>query len=62
LFHSKDCLTLLCHTLCTALPSSLVLDTTGLHLVCEDFGAVLLGLGLVDVLHEYTLVLENVTL
>ena len=42
--------------------TDLVLDTTGLHLVGEDFRAVLLSLGFVDVLHEYTLVLENVTL
>ena len=42
--------------------TDLVLDTASLHLVGEDFGAVLLGLGFVDVLHEYTLVLENVTL
>ena len=40
----------------------LVLDTAGLHLVREDLGAGLLGLGLVDVLHENTLVLEDVTL
>ena len=40
----------------------LVLDTAGLHLVREDLGAGLLGLSLVDVLHEDTLVLEDVTL
>ena len=40
----------------------LVLDTTSLHLVGEDLGTGLLGLGLVDVLHEDTLVLEDVTL
>ena len=40
----------------------LVLDTAGLHLVGEDLGAGLLGLGLVDVLHQDTLVLEDVTL
>ena len=34
----------------------------GLHLVGEDLGAGLLGLGLVDVLHQDTLVLEDVTL
>lgn len=80
LSHSNDLLTLLCHTLCTAFPGSLiiasistnrprppmvtdlVLDTTGLHLVGEHFCAVLLSFGFVDVLHKYTLVLENVTL
>ena len=40
----------------------LVLGAAGLHLVGEDLGAGLLGLGLVDVLHEDTLVLEDVTL
>ena len=45
------------------IPSTdLVLDTTSLHLVGEDLGTGLLGLGLVDVLHEDTLVLEDVTL
>ncbi|GAB1528159.1 hypothetical protein RhiTH_011350 [Rhizoctonia solani] len=34
----------------------------GLHLVGEDLGAGLLGLGLVDKLHQDTLVLEDVTL
>lgn len=42
--------------------TDLVLDTTSLHLVREDFCAVLLGFGFVDVFHEHTLVLENVTL
>jgi hypothetical protein len=42
--------------------TDLVLDATCLHLVGEDFGAGLLGLGFVDVLHEDTLVLENVAL
>ncbi len=40
----------------------LVLDTAGLHLVGKDLGTGLLGLGLVDVLHEDTLVLEDITL
>ena len=40
----------------------LVLDTASLHLVSEDLGTGLLGLGLVDVLHEDTLVLEDITL
>lgn len=40
----------------------LVLDTTSLHLVSENLGAVLLGLGLVNEFHQHTLILENVTL
>ena len=40
----------------------LVLDTAGLHLVGEDLGTGLLGLRLVDILHEDTLILEDVTL
>lgn len=40
----------------------LVLDTASLHLVGEDLCPALLGLGLVNVLHENTLVLEDVTL
>ena len=40
----------------------LVLDAAGLHLVGKHLGTGLLGLGLVDVLHEDTLVLEDVTL
>ena len=40
----------------------LVLDTAGLHLVGEDLGTGLLRLCLVDVLHQDTLVLEDVTL
>ena len=39
-----------------------VFHTASLHLVGEDLGAALLGLGLVDVLHQDTLVLEDVTL
>ena len=42
--------------------TNLVLDTAGLHLVREDLRASLLGLRLVDVLHEDALVLEDVTL
>lgn len=42
--------------------TNLVLDTAGLHLVAEDFCASLLGFRLVDVFHEHTLVLEDVTL
>jgi len=42
--------------------TNLVLDTAGLHLIAEDLGARLLGLGLVDELHEDALVLEDVTL
>jgi len=39
-----------------------VFDTASLHLVGEDLGTALLGLGLVDVLHQHALVLEDVTL
>jgi len=40
----------------------LVLDTTSLHLVWEHLRAWFLSLGFVDVLHQYTLVLEDITL
>lgn len=40
----------------------LVLDTTCLHLITEDLRACFLSLGLVDKLHQNTLVLEDVTL
>jgi hypothetical protein len=40
----------------------LVLGAAGLHLVSENLRTSLLGLSFVDVLHEDTLVLENVTL
>ena len=40
----------------------LVLHTASLHLVGKNLSTSLLGLGLVDVLHENTLVLEDVTL
>lgn len=49
-------------TLGLALAHGLVLDTTGLHLFLEVLGAQLFGLGLVDVFHQDTLVLEAVTL
>ena len=42
--------------------TDLVLDTASLHLVGENLSTGLLGLSLVDVLPEYTLVLEDVTL
>merc|ERR1719487_1479865 len=44
------------------LAGGLVADAASLGLVGEDLGAVRLGLGLVDVLHENALVLEDVTL
>ncbi len=44
------------------LTHSLVLDTPSLHLFSEVLGSGLLSLGLVDVLHEDSLVLEGVTL
>lgn len=57
-----DALPLLGKTLGLAGTHGLVLDATSLHLLLEVLGAQLLGLGLVDVLHEDTLVLESVTL
>jgi len=60
--HSKDRLPLLRHPCGATLASSLVLDTASLHLVVNDSCSRLLGLGLVDVLHEDTLVLEDITL
>ena len=57
-----DGLPLLGNTSSTTLPGSLVFDTASLHLVGEDLGTGLLSLGLVDVLHKDTLVLEDVTL
>lgn len=53
---------LLGNPLGTALAHGLVAETAGLHLVGKVLGPELLGLGLVDVLHEDTLVLEHVTL
>jgi len=40
----------------------LVLDTTCLHLVVDDFGTALLRLCFVDVLHQHTFILEDITL
>jgi hypothetical protein len=57
-----DTLPLLRKTGSLPLPHGLVLDTPGLHLVLEVLGSDLLGLGLVNVLHEDSLVLESVTL
>ena len=57
-----DTRALLGNTGSTPLTGSLVLDTAGLHLLSEVLGTELLGLGLVDVLHENTLVLEGVSL
>lgn len=42
--------------------SHLVLDTAGLHLVGEDFCTGLLRLCLVNIFHQYTLVLEDIPL
>jgi len=55
-------LTLLLHTLLSPLPRRLGLRTLGVHLLLDGSVASLLGLGLVDVLNEGTLVLEGVTL
>ena len=40
----------------------LVFDTTRLHLVVDDLGTALLCFCLVDILHQHTLVLEDITL
>ena len=53
---------LLSNTVSTTSTGGLVLGATELLLVGEDLGTGLLCLGLVDVLHEDTLVLEDVTL
>ena len=42
--------------------TNFVLDTTGLHLVCKHLRARLLSFGLVNVLHQHTLILEDITL
>jgi hypothetical protein len=39
-----------------------ILRTTSLHLVAEHLSARLLSLGLVDVLHQYALVFEDISL
>jgi len=62
LLHLKECLPLLLQTSLATFPDGLVLDTAGFHLVGEDLCTRLFGFGLVDVLHEHTLVLENITL
>jgi hypothetical protein len=50
-----DTSTLLGNTVGATLAGSLVLDAASLGLVSEDLGAVGLGLGLVDVVHENAL-------
>jgi len=62
LLHSSDTLSLLGNAGSTAFASSPVFNTASLHLVGQDLGAGLLSLGLVDVLHQHALVLEDVTL
>ena len=62
LLDSSDTLPLLGQASSTTFPDSLVLETTSLHLVGENLGSGLLGLSLVNVFHEHTLVLEDVTL
>jgi len=39
----------------------LALDFPGFKLIVENFGTVLFGLGLVNVFHQYTLVLEYIS-
>ena len=53
---------LLSNTGSTTLTSSLVLSTVGISLVLDGLRSELLGLSLVDVLHQDTLVLEDITL
>jgi hypothetical protein len=53
---------LLSNTSSTTLTGSLVLGTVGISLVLDGLGSELLSLSLVDVLHQDTLVLEDVTL
>ena len=60
--HRQHSRTLLGHTLGAALAQRLVAQTAGLHLVGKVLRARLLRLGLVDMLHKHTLVLEHVTL
>jgi len=58
--NGEDSRPLLGNTLGTTGTGSLVGSTTSLHLVGENLGTVLLGLGLVDVVHKNTLkVVEN---
>jgi hypothetical protein len=47
---------------CLPLSHSLVLDTPSFHLFSQVLGSGLLSLGLVDVLHQDSLVLEGVSL
>lgn len=59
---TEESLTLGGDTLGTTLTGSAGLDTVGLSLLGEDLSTGTLSLGLVDVLHKDTLVLEDVTL
>ena len=58
----EETLPLLCESGSLPLPHGLVLDSSGLHLFLEVLGPQLLGLGLVNVFHQNSLVLESVTL
>jgi len=60
--HCQNRLSLLERASGTALTGSLVLGAAGFHLVGEHFSTGLLSLRLVDILHQHTLVLEDVTL
>jgi hypothetical protein len=53
---------LLSNTVSTTLTSSLVLGTVGISLILNGLGSELLSLSLVNVFHQDTLVLENITL
>ena len=57
-----DTLSLLGESLGSSFSHGLVLDSSGLGLFLEVLGSELLGFGLVDVLHQDSLVLESVTL
>lgn len=60
--HGSDGSSLLVESLLSAVAHVAVSQTAGLHLVGEVLGAGLLGLGLVNVLHQDSLVLEDITL
>lgn len=62
MLNGDDGSSLLGKSLLSSVPHISIAQTAGFHLVGKMLGTGLLSLGLVDVLHEYTLVLENVAL
>jgi len=62
MLHCKNSLSLLRDARCTTLPNRLILDAASLHLVREYLCAGFLRLRFVNVFHQYTLVLEDITL